>query len=189
LSRGSRLDHSDQSPHRLLSSRELARDGRLALVRDEVEWPDGDRGSYRWFRATSAAFIVPVLEDGSTVLVRQWRYPWRETSWEVPAGTLEEGEEPLGGARRELEEEAGLRATKWTPLGVVRPSALLDSRQFLFLAGGVSEVARAPESYERDMIIRRLPLSEAVAEALAGGIAHATAVAALCRAARALGAL
>ena len=189
MSRGSRLDHSDQPPHRLLGSRELARDGRLAMVRDEVEWPGGDRGSYRWFRATSAAFIVPLLDDGSTVLVRQWRYPWRETSWEVPAGTLEADEEPLAGAQRELEEEAGLRAAEWTPLGVLRPSALLDSRQFLFLARRVSEVERAPEAYERDMITRRLPLAQALDEALEGGIAHATAVAALCRAARVLGRL
>jgi ADP-ribose pyrophosphatase len=180
------LEHSDEAPHRLLSSRELAREGPFALVRDEVEWPGGDRGIYRWFHATSAAFIVPVLEDGSTVLVRQWRYPWRETSWEVPAGTLEVAEEPLAGARRELAEETGLRAERWTPLGVVRPSALLDSRQFLFLAEGVSESERAPETYERDMITRRLPLADAVKEALAGGIVHATAVTALCRAAHEL---
>jgi len=186
LSRGTRLDHSGEAPHRLLGSRELARDGRLALVRDEVEWPGGDRGVYRWFHATSAAFIVPVFEDGSTVLVRQWRYPWRETSWEVPAGTLEEDEEPLAGARRELAEETGLRAERWTPLGVLRPSALLDSRQFLFLAEGVSEAERAPEAYERDMITRRLPLADAVEEALGGGIAHATAVSALVRAAHSL---
>src|SRR5439155_903427 len=89
------------------------------------------------------AFVVPLLDDGSTVLVRQWRYPWRETSWEVPAGTLEEGEDPLAGARRELEEEAGLRAAEWTPLGVLRPSALLDSRQFLFLARGAARPAGA----------------------------------------------
>jgi len=186
LSRGTRLDHSDEAPHRLLSSRELARDGRLALVRDEVEWPGGDRGVYRWFHATSAAFVVPVFEDGSTMLVRQWRYPWRATSWEVPAGTLEENEEPLAGARRELAEETGLRAERWTTLGVLRPSALLDSRQFLFLAEAVSESERALESYERDMITRRLPLADAVKEALGGGIVHATAVSALCRAAHAL---
>jgi 8-oxo-dGDP phosphatase len=186
LSRGSRLDHSEEAPHRLLSSRELARDGRLALVLDEVEWPGGDRGVYRWFQATSAAFIVPVFEDGSTMLVRQWRYPWRETSWEVPAGTLEEDEEPLAGARRELAEETGMRAQRWTPLGVMRPSALMNSRQFLFLAEGVSEAERALEAYERDMITRRLPLAEAVTEALEGGIAHATAASALCLAAYAL---
>jgi len=186
LSRGSRLDHSEAAPHRLLSSRELARDGRLALVLDEVEWPGGDRGVYRWFQATSAAFIVPVFEDGSTMLVRQWRYPWRETSWEVPAGTLEEDEDPLAGARRELAEETGLHAERWTPLGVMRPSALMNSRQFLFLAEGVSEAERALEAYERDLITRRLPLAEALTEALEGGIAHATAVSALCRAAYAL---
>lgn len=177
------LDHSPEQPHRTLASRELARARRLALVLDLVELADGSRHEYRWFRATSAAFIVPVFEDGTTVLVRQWRYPWRETSWEVPAGTLEEGEDPLDCARRELREEAGLASDRWTPLGVMRPSALMDSRQFLFLAEAVTELERAPEAYEGDMITRRLPLREAVTEALGGGIAHATAAAALCRAA------
>lgn len=156
---------------------------------DEVELPDGSRHDYRWFRATSAAFIVPVFPDGTTVLVRQWRYPWRETSWEVPAGTLEEGEDPLECARRELREEAGLAAERWSDLGVMRSSALLDSRQHLFLAEVVGEVERAPERYEGDMITLRLPLREAVQEALEGRIAHATAASALCRAAARTGIL
>lgn len=181
------LEHSSARPHRTLASRELARAGRLALVLDEVEWPDGQRHQYRWFRSTSAAFVVPVFDDGTTVLVRQWRYPWHETSWEVPAGTLEEDEEPLACARRELAEEAGLEAREWTSLGVLRASALMDNRQHLFLARELDEVTRAPEVYESDMVARRLPLQEALDEALGGGIAHATAVAALARAARELG--
>ena len=68
----------------------------------------------------------------------------------------------------------------------MRPSALMNSRQFLFLAEGVSEAERALEAYERDLITRRLPLAEALTEALEGGMAHATAVSALCRAAYAL---
>jgi 8-oxo-dGDP phosphatase len=185
----SRLDHSSDQPHRTLTSRELARAGPLALVVDEVELAAGTRFEYRWFKATSAAFIVPILGDLDTILVRQWRYPWRETSWEVPAGTLAEGEDPLEGARRELVEEAGLVAEEWDSLGVMRPSALLDSRQYLFLAREVREVARAPEVYEADMITRRLPLREAVDVALGGGIHHATAASALCRAARHVGLL
>jgi ADP-ribose pyrophosphatase len=181
------LDHTSEQPHRTLSSRELGRSGPLALVVDEVELADGSRHDYRWFRATSAAFIVPVFDDLTTVLVRQWRYPWRETSWEVPAGTMEEGEDPLSCARRELEEEAGLTADRWEPLGVMRPSALLDSRQYLFLAQGVREVPRAPELYEGDMIARRVSLREAVDEALGEGIYHATAASALARAGRRLG--
>lgn len=180
------LEHASEQPYTTRASRELCRSGRLALVVDDIEMPGGGRHQNRWFRATSAAFIVPVFEDGSTVLVRQWRHPWGQTSWEVPAGTLEEAEEPLAGAQRELLEEAGLRASSWTPLGVLRPSALLDSRQFLFLARGLAEDARAPESYEADMITRRLPLAEAVEQALGGGIQHATAVSALCLAARAV---
>jgi 8-oxo-dGDP phosphatase len=183
------LEHASEQPYTTRSSRELARSGRFALVVDEIDMPDGSHHQNRWFRATSAAFIVPVFDDLTTVLVRQWRHPWRETSWEVPAGTLEEDEEPLDGARRELEEEAGLLAGTWEPLGVQRPSALLDARQFLFLARDLRAVSRAPERYEADMITRRLPLAEAVEEALAGGIAHATAVSALCRAAWRLGRL
>jgi 8-oxo-dGTP pyrophosphatase MutT (NUDIX family) len=160
---------------------------RLALVLDEVELSDGRRHQYRWFRSTSAAFIVPVFEDLTTVLVRQWRYPWRQTSWEVPAGTLEEAEEPLACARRELVEEAGLEAAEWTSLGTLRPSALMDSGQHLFLARGLREVDRAPEAYEADMVTRRLPLTAALDEALTGGVIHATAVAALARAGRTLG--
>ncbi len=154
---------------------------------DEVELADGQRHQYRWFHSTSAAFIVPVFEDSTTVLVRQWRYPWRQTSWEVPAGTLEEGEEPLACARRELAEEAGLEADSWTSLGTLRPSALMDSQQHLFLARGLREVGRAPEAYEADMVARRLPLADALDEALTGGVMHATAVAVLARAGRVLG--
>jgi 8-oxo-dGTP pyrophosphatase MutT (NUDIX family) len=183
------LEHAAEQPHRTLNSRELARAARLALVLDEVELPDGSRHEYRWLRATSAAFVVPVFDDLSTVLVRQWRYPWRETSWEVPAGTLEEGEDPLQCARRELEEEAGVRASRWEPLGELRPSALMDSRQYLFLARDLAGTARAPEAYEGDMIVRRLPLRDAVEAALGGEITHATAVSALCRAGRKLGLL
>lgn len=182
-----KFDHSFERPYRIAASHELARVARLALVVDDIDMPDGSQHQNRWFRATSAAFIVPVFEDLTTVLVRQWRHPWNETSWEVPAGTLEAGEEPLECARRELVEEAGLRAASWDPLGVLRPSALLDSRQYLFLARDLTEVPRAPEHYEADMITRRLPLAEAVEAALGGGVLHATALSALCRAGRALG--
>lgn len=183
----SRLEHDLTPPHRVIAESEVARAGRHALHRDEVEWPNGDRGPYTWIETTSSSFIVPLLADGSTVLVRQWRYPWRRTSWEVPAGTLEDGEDPLHGARRELAEEAGLASDQWEPLGVTCGSALLSNRQHLFLARNCREVPRRPETYERDMIVRRLPLSEAVEEALGGGIEHATAIAALLRAAHRLG--
>lgn len=136
--------------------------------------------------APSAALIVPLFDDGSTVLVRQWRHAWEAESWEVPAGTLEEGEDPLAGARRELAEEAGLAAAFWEPLGTARGSAASTMSFHLFLARGISRVARAPEAYEQDMILRELPLSAALEEAVSGGIQHAASIAALYRASRLL---
>lgn len=128
--------------------------------------------------------IVPYLDGGSTVLVRQWRHPWDEQSLELPAGTLEDGEDPLAGARRELAEEAGLEAAGWEPLGTARGSAASTMRFHLYLATEITRVERAPEAYEQDMILRELPLSAALEAAYGGEIQHAASIVALLRAAR-----
>jgi ADP-ribose pyrophosphatase len=148
-----------------------------------VRWPGGAEHEQSVVEGPGSVFMVPVDRDLRTVLVRQWRHSWEGTSWEVPAGTLEPGEEPLEGARRELAEEAGLTAGDWTPLGAVRGSSVLAARQWLFLARDLSDVVRAPELSEADMVVRWLPLREAVEAASRGAVVHAAAVAALLRAA------
>jgi ADP-ribose pyrophosphatase len=152
-----------------------------------VEFPDGLAADYTMLEGPEAAVAVPVFENGTTVLIRQWRGPWEGSSWEAPAGTVAEGEEPIACARRELAEEAGLSASRWTPLGVARSSAISTVRFHLFLAQGLERVERAPEATEQDMIVRELPFREALDEALTGGIVHAGSITAICRAARALG--
>ena len=102
-----------------------------------------------------------------------------------PAGTVEPGEDPAVCAHRELIEEAGLHAERLVPLGEARPLAAATAVAHLFLAEGLTEVPRQPETYERDMITLRLPLDEALDAALEGEIRHATSIAALARAARA----
>lgn len=183
----SRLEHDPEPPHRVIETRELGRFRRHALFLDEVEWPNGDRGPYIRYDAPSSAFVVPYFDDGTTVLVRQWRHSWKATAWEVPAGTMEDGEDPLVCARRELAEEAGVEAGRWDSLGVTHGSAVIANTQHLYLARDCREVATSRETYERDMIVRRLAFVDALDEALAGGIAHAGSVAALARAARLLG--
>lgn len=164
----------------------VGRSGRFALRHDSARWPDGLEGGYSYLEAPSAAVIVPVREDGTTVLVSQWRHPWDEVSWELPAGTLEEGEDPLAGAQRELAEEAGLRAQTWEPLGTARGSAAVAMRFHLFLARDLSDVDRNPEAYEQDMTLRSADLRAAVDEVVDGRIQHAATAVALLRAARAL---
>jgi ADP-ribose pyrophosphatase YjhB (NUDIX family) len=181
------LDHDPVPPFEIVEAVEVARDWNLALIRERVRWPDGVEAEYRMFALPDAAFVVPYDDAGSTVLVRQWRQAWRSTAWEVPAGTLEPGEDPLAGAQRELGEEAGLMAERWTSLGVSRGTAAGSGRQHLFLARGLRRVERAPELYERDMVMRTVPFRTALDAALGGEIEHAGTIAALTRAARRLG--
>ena len=129
---------------------------------------------------------MPYFENGDTMLVRQWRHAWEVSSWEVPAGTFDGDEDPLECARRELAEETGLIAARYTSLGVVHGAAFLAGSAFLFLAEGLTESTRSPESYEQDMEVLRLPFAEALNAALDGEIVHSGSVTALSRAARAL---
>ncbi|HEY4025620.1 MAG TPA: NUDIX hydrolase [Candidatus Dormibacteraeota bacterium] len=181
------LEHDSIPPFEVIASRESAREGNLVLRRDRVRWPDGLEADYRMAEAPDGVFVVPYAENGSTVLVRQWRHTWQSTTWEVPAGTLEPGEEPLACAQRELREEAGLIADDWTSLGATRGTAVVTSRQHLFLARGLHRVQRTPEPYERDMILREVPFGTALDAALEGEIEHAGSISALVRSARALG--
>lgn len=129
---------------------------------------------------------MPCFDNGDTMLVRQWRHAWNASSWEVPAGTSEKGEDPLECARRELAEETGLVAARYTSLGTVHGAAILTGSAHLFLAEGLTESARAPERYEADMEVLRLPFADALGAALDGQIVHTGSVTALCRAARVL---
>ena len=133
-----------------------------------------------------SAFIVPYFDNGDTVLVRQWRHAWDESSWEVPAGTFNEGEDPLECARRELAEETGLIAARYTSLGIVHGAAFLTGRVHVFFAESITESERKPETYEQDMEVLRCPFTEALEAALSGQMTHSGSVTALSRAARTL---
>ena len=133
-----------------------------------------------------SAFVVPYFENGDTMLVRQWRHAWDVSSWEVPAGTTDPGEDALECARRELAEETGLVAARYRSLGIVRGAAILTGPAHLYLAEDLTESNRSPERYEQDMEVMRLPFREALDAALEGEIMHSGSITALCRAARAL---
>jgi 8-oxo-dGTP pyrophosphatase MutT (NUDIX family) len=160
--------------------------GHFELRDDVIRFPDGAQALYTVVANPDSAFVVPFFDNADTMLVRQWRHAWNTSSWEVPAGTFDEGEEPLECARRELAEETGLVAARYQSLGVVHGAAFLTGRAHLFLAEGLTERARNPESYEQDMEVLRLRFAEALDAALEGQIVHSGSVTALCRAARAL---
>ena len=173
-------------PFQVLGSRPVGSHHRYALRADYVRWPDGTVTSYGVFTQPEAAVVVALTPERNTFLVRQWRHSWDADAWELPAGTVEEGEDPALTARRELVEEAGIEARDWEPLGTARATAVSTMRFHLYLARDLERVERRPEIYERDMVIRELPLAEALALAADGTIQHAASIAALFRAARRL---
>lgn len=112
---------SDLSEERL-SSEQLLDGVLLEAFRDEVRLPDGESSVREWIDHPGASAIVPLFEDGRTLLVRQFRYPPRRTFLEVPAGKLDvSGEDPKEVAARELEEETGWRARRFQRLGAAYP--------------------------------------------------------------------
>jgi len=94
-------------------SREIF-NGRIIRVRvDKVELPDGREGTREIVDHNGAVAIIAMDEKGQLKMVRQYRKAAEKIMLEIPAGTLEKGEEPLACAHRELEEETGLRARRW----------------------------------------------------------------------------
>jgi 8-oxo-dGTP pyrophosphatase MutT (NUDIX family) len=184
------LDLSGDNPWRTTGSAVRFDNGRMQLLEDAVVQPDGAPGTYTYLQLPwPVVGIVPISDDGQVYLVRQWRYPWKRNSWEIPAGHGEPNEAPLDGARRELAEEVGLHAETWEPLGTGFNSAAIDAIYHLYLARGLSPLPHGAqrEGAEDDMIARAVPLETAVAAAMDGRIVHAFTVVGLLRAARRLG--
>lgn len=89
----------------------------LHVRRDRVRLPDGSLATREFIVHPGAVLIVPVLADGRLIAVRQFRYPVGEVFLEFPAGKIDPGETALATARRELAEEAGYAAARYTSLG------------------------------------------------------------------------
>ena len=119
-------------------------DGALLDVRrDRVRLPDGAESVREYIVHPGAVLIVPVLDDGSLVIERQFRYPLNRVFLEFPAGKLDPGETPLATARRELIEEAGYTAARFTELGEIHSVVSYTTEVItLYVAEGLTHVGR-----------------------------------------------
>ena len=109
-------------------------------------------------RHPGAAAIVAVTAAGEIVLLSQYRHAAGGTIWEIPAGTLEDGEDPEQCARRELTEEIGFAARCWTRLGSILPlPAYSDERIHLFLARDLTPARQALDEDEILAVYRFAP--------------------------------
>ena len=174
------MNGSDKAsePSGVRASRSVYR-GRLLDVReDTVRFPNGSEGVLEIVRHRGAAAVLPLYgpedcEAGTgpdVILLRQYRYAAGGTLWEAPAGKLDEGEAPEVCAFRELEEEAGIKASRLIPLTTLLTTpGFSDERVHLFLATGLEDGQQALEEHEI-IECRRMPLSRAVEMVMSGDI-------------------
>ena len=154
----------------------------IKVSHEQVTTPKGTDGIYGVVHFKNIAIgVVPIDEEGNTWLVKQSRYTLNQYTWEIPEGGCPHGEEPANAARRELEEEVGLKAAEITELMRMHLSnSVTDELAIIFVAKGLSAGQQALESTE-DIEYKKLPLQEAVAMVLSGEITDSISVAALLR--------
>jgi ADP-ribose pyrophosphatase len=117
-------------------------DGKLLHIkRDTVRMPDGAQATREFVVHPGAAMIIPKLPDGKLLLERQYRYPLSRVFIEFPAGKVDPGEDPLTTAVRELTEETGYVAARWSHLATMHPVISYSTEQIdIFVADELTHV-------------------------------------------------
>ena len=174
-------------PFRIVGERRVWSGRRIDVALADVEGPDGSRHEREVVHHPGAVGVVPVHDDGSVTLVRQYRSAVDAELWEVPAGLRDVDDEPTSTtARRELVEEAGLRAEHVDHLVTFHNSpGFTDEAVVVYEATGLSAVPDDRQGIEEQhMVVCRMPLAEALEMVDDGRITDAKTVIALLAVAR-----
>ena len=108
-------------PYQLIESKTILSVRKLTFEQLSIELPIGIKGSFGMVRHPGASIAVPITNEGQVVILRQYRFAVQARLLEFPAGTLENGENPMDAMKRELEEEAGYKADRWDSIGEMLP--------------------------------------------------------------------
>jgi ADP-ribose pyrophosphatase len=134
----------------ILSSRIIYDGAIFGIRRDEVIEPSGVRTTREVITHPGSVVVLPVLQDGRILMIRQYRHATRQYLWELVAGRIDAGESPRKAAARELIEETGYRAKRFRIfLDVFSTPGFLEERMFILLAEGLTAGVAEPEDDEK----------------------------------------
>lgn len=133
------------------------------VQKDNVRLPDGGLATREYIRHPGAVVILPLFDDGTVLLERQYRYPVGQIFIEFPAGKIDRGEDRFSCAKRELEEETGYTATNWQFVGTIHNAiGYSDEHLFIYLAQNLKAGPSRPDDEEFVQPFR-LPVSTLLA--------------------------
>jgi ADP-ribose pyrophosphatase len=177
---------ASEEPHGLRRWRRLG--SRIAyaslwtrLREDTIIFPNGQESTYSVLELGQCVGVLPLLDDGRVMLVRQYRYVGDHFPWEMPTGNVDPGESPHVAAKRELGEEAGYDAGRLDPLGTFHTSkAHCDEVAHLFVAHELRPVERVPDPTE-ELERGACPFNDVLAMVLDGRIVDSMTIIAVLR--------
>ncbi len=142
-----------------LSSKQVFKGSYLKIERDEVQGPDQKTYSREYIMHPGAAMIIPLLKNGSVVMLRQYRHAVGQVFLEFPAGKRDPGEQTRATAKRELLEETGYEAREWRLLTTIHP-AIGYSNEFidLYLAKDLLQLESQPDHGEFLEVVELSPV-------------------------------
>jgi 8-oxo-dGTP pyrophosphatase MutT (NUDIX family) len=174
-----------ENPWQKISSFEVYDNPWINVRHEEVIKPNGESGVYgvAHFKYLAAA-VVPLDYEGNIWLVGQFRYTLNEYSWEIPMGGGDLKGDSLASAKRELKEETGLIAAKWTNLGRLHTSnSVTDEVGYMYLAEDLTLEEAEPDDTEI-LQIKKVSLQEAVRMVMDSEITDSLSIVAILKVAR-----
>ncbi len=125
----------NRGPWKVLNTKEVYRNPWISVREDEVIHPNGKPGIFGILTLKHGAGVLAIDKKGNAHLIKEQRYALNSTSFEVANGGIDEGENPLDAAKRELLEELGLVSDTWVDLGIFHPyTCVVECKSYLFLA-------------------------------------------------------
>lgn len=172
--------NEQHNPWQILHEQEAYDNNWIKVTHYDVINPSGGKGVYGKVHFKNIAIgVVPLDESMNTYIVGQYRFPINIYSWEIPEGGGPLHEDPLNGAKRELLEETGLKAERWSKiLDMHLSNSVCDEACVVYVATGLSQHAAMPEETEQ-LAIKKIPFDDLYQMVKNGNITDAVSVAAV----------
>ena len=150
-----------KNPWKILSTKVVYETPWLKVIEDEVIKPNGGRGTYSYVETRDqSVFIVPLTDKNEVYLICQMRYPTGVESWEIPGGNCD-GDDIMIAAKKELQEETGLTAKKWTKIGWFHAlNGVCPEVTNVLIAENLSQTGKKETKEEGIVKIKRVPFEK-----------------------------